>query len=182
MRIAESAFTAGQPNDLLAVFQYFYFLFSGLFITRNGAEGYFDNNVLSVAAMTIVGAASLTIFCQYILVITQVEECPEVSVAFQDDVCAATAVAAIGTSQSGELIAHEMFVAGTAVAAATKNSDLVYKVAFLHKNDWWQIYPMLRAWPEMKDPGHGRDLIRPNEERSIGSGIFAERIDGFPYR
>jgi hypothetical protein len=62
-----------------------------------------------------------------------------------------------------------VFVAGTAVATATKNSDLVYKVAFLHKNDWLQIYPMLRAWPEMKDPGQGRDLSKTRYRSIIGS-------------
>ena len=87
------------------------------------------------------------------------EECPEVSIAFQDDVCTASAIAAVRSAQGGELVAHEVLVARATVAAATKNSDLVYKVAFLHKNDWLQIYPMLGAWPEMKDPGFDRDLI-----------------------
>jgi hypothetical protein len=39
-------------------------------------------------------------------------------------------VSTIGSTHGRKLIAHKMLVARTTMTAATKNSDLVYKIAF----------------------------------------------------
>ncbi len=43
-------------------------------------------------------------------------------------------ISTIRSTQGRELIAHEVLVARTAVAAATKYSDLVYKITFLQRD------------------------------------------------
>jgi len=73
MRVSQSAFSAGNPNDLLTVFQNFDFLFSGFFIAGDGAQRDFNNDVFSIATMTIIRAASFSVFGQYILVIAKME-------------------------------------------------------------------------------------------------------------
>ena len=45
---------------------------------------------------------------------------------------ATAAIAAIGATESRELIATKMLDAGTAVPAAAKYPDLIYKIAFFH--------------------------------------------------
>jgi len=58
-----------------------------------------------------------------------VKECPEVAIATQDDVSAATAVATVWATEGGEFVTHKVTAAGATVAAAAKNPDLIYKVA-----------------------------------------------------
>ena len=62
MRVAESAFSAGDPDNLLSVFQDLYLLLAGFLIAGNGAKRYVNDDVFAVATVTIVGAASLAIF------------------------------------------------------------------------------------------------------------------------
>jgi len=84
-------------------------------------------------------------------------------------VCTTAAIAAVRSAQGGELVAHEMLVAGTAVPASTKNADLVYEIAFLHGINWGQIYRKRSAWLEMKDPNRSQDLSRTRYRLIIGS-------------
>lgn len=56
---------------------------------------------------------------------------PQVAVAFQYDMRTAAPVAAVGSAQRGELIAHEMLVPRTAVTAAAEDPYLVHKIALL---------------------------------------------------
>lgn len=45
---------------------------------------------------------------------------------------AASAIAPVGSAFGCELIAHKMLAARSAMSAAAKNSDLVYKIRFFH--------------------------------------------------
>jgi hypothetical protein len=59
------------------------------------------------------------------------QQCPEVFIAFQDNMATTAAITAIGPAHGREFIAHKVLAAGTTVAAAAKDPDLVNKVAFL---------------------------------------------------
>lgn len=69
MGIAQSALSAGHPDHFLAIFQDLHFLLTGLFVPGNSAQGYFNNNIFSIAAMTVIGPATFTILGQYVFVI-----------------------------------------------------------------------------------------------------------------
>jgi hypothetical protein len=50
-------------------------------------------------------------------------------------VCATSSIATIGSTQGCEFITHEVLIASTTVSAATKDSNLVNKVAFFQVGD-----------------------------------------------
>ena len=58
------------------------------------------------------------------------KECPKISVAFQNNLSAAAAIATIGTTKGSEFITAKMFAAGTAMSALAINPYLIYKIAF----------------------------------------------------
>jgi hypothetical protein len=63
------------------------------------------------------------------------QERPQVAVAAQHNMGAAATIAAIGPTHSRKLVAPEMLVTRTAMAAAAKHPYLIYKVLFFHAAD-----------------------------------------------
>ncbi len=59
------------------------------------------------------------------------EQCPQIAVAFQNNMCATAAIATIGAAHRRKLIAHKMPAAGAAMPALAKNPNLVNKITFL---------------------------------------------------
>src|SRR5690606_23833960 len=129
VRVAESAFSAGEPDYFLAVFVDLGFLGAGFFIAGDFAKRHFDYNIFSEAAGLTISAPVFAVFGQYIFEVSEVEQGPEVAVAFEDDVSAAAAVATIGATEGGEFISHEVFAAWSAVSASAEDPDLVNKIA-----------------------------------------------------
>ena len=60
--------------------------------------------------------------------IAQVKKRPQVFIASQNNMTAAAAVSPVGTGQRIELGFHEVFNPRAAMAAFTKNPDLIYEV------------------------------------------------------
>jgi hypothetical protein len=112
----------------LAIFQYLCFFFLCFSIAGNGTERNFDDDVFAVAAGHVILVAAFSVFGEYILIISQVEECPEIFISFQDDVSASSAIAAIRSCHRVELGAQKMFASCAAVSRAGEDPDLVYKV------------------------------------------------------
>lgn len=57
---------------------------------------------------------------------------PQVAVAFEDDMCAAAAIPTVRPAHGSELVAQEVLISCAAMATTAKNTNLVYKIAFLH--------------------------------------------------
>jgi hypothetical protein len=131
MGIAQSAPASAHEDDFLPVFQDLRFFFPAFFIKGDGTKGYININVFTAAAGTIVATAAFPVFCQDILVIPKVQEGPEIFIAPEYNMRAATTVTAIRAGFCVEFGSHEMLAACASMATAAKDPDLVYKVRFL---------------------------------------------------
>jgi hypothetical protein len=130
MRITQSTFTPLDPNHFLPVFQDLHFLFPAFFIPGNCTQGHFYNNVFPEATGFIIPASSFPVFSQYVFIITQMEQGPEVFIAFQDDMPASASITTIGAAHGSKLIPHKMPAARSTMTTAAKDPDLVNKIAF----------------------------------------------------
>src|ERR1700722_2509336 len=115
--IAKTAPAAFQPDDLLTVFQDFHLRFARFFIPGNRPQRNFDNNIFSKPSRTVIAAAGLAVLRHYNLIITQVQERPQVFAAPEDDMSAPASIAAIRPGHRVELRPHKMLAARSAMAA-----------------------------------------------------------------
>jgi hypothetical protein len=61
------------------------------------------------------------------------QKCPKITIAFQNNVTAASAISTIRSSISCKLVPAEMLDTRAAVTASAKDPDLVYKITFIQK-------------------------------------------------
>jgi hypothetical protein len=76
----------------------------------------------------VVLVPTLSIFCDHILVITQVKQCPKVFVAPEDDMATSSTIAAVWPRLGIEFGPHEMLASCPTVSAFAKHPDLVNKI------------------------------------------------------
>src|SRR5450432_980929 len=121
-----------QPDDLLAVFQNFCFNGSGGFVPGDCAQRDINKNILSKPPAGIITAAGFTIFSENIFIISERKKGPGIFISTKNDMTSSSAVATIRSREGIILRSHEMFTSSSAMATLTKNTDLVYKIAFFH--------------------------------------------------
>jgi len=96
------------------------------------AEGNLNDDILALGAGAQVFAAALAVGREQVLAVLQVQQGPELGVAFENDMAAAAAVAAVGAAIGQALGPEEMVRAGPALARAARNFNVVDKVAGSH--------------------------------------------------
>ncbi len=96
MPVAEATLAAAEELHFLPVACHFAEELTRLRIEDGGADGHFYDTVLTILAERAACAAALAVGGEDVALIAQMKEGPEIAVATQDDVAAATAVAAVG--------------------------------------------------------------------------------------
>ena len=147
MSVAQTASAAAYPNDLLSVLKYFRISCTCFLIFRDGSQRNFNDDVFTVFARTKRSASALTIFCDYVLVVAQMQEGPKLAVASEDDVTTAATVPAIGSGHSTEFGAKEVPASCTAMSALAEHTYIVDEVIFFQNRlsyatvdkDTWSI-------------------------------------------
>ena len=114
--VAQSAASAFQQNDLLPVLGDVAQVFARLGVVGHGAAGHFYHLVLAILAEAAVLRAAFAVSGQHVSLVLEVQQRPVVAVAAQDDVAAASAVAAVGSALGHVLGA--VHVCGTPAALA----------------------------------------------------------------
>jgi hypothetical protein len=126
--ISQSSAATFDPNDFLAILEYFHFLQSGFFVEANGAQWHFQYHIISVLSGAVILISSLSVLCVYVLVVAHVQEGPEIAVASQNDVTAPAPVAPIGACHWVEFGAHEMSASCASMSAAAEDADLIDEI------------------------------------------------------
>src|SRR4051812_76968 len=108
MIVALSAAAAGKPYYFLSVFQYLHFLLAGLAISCNGAERHFYNHIIALPAAAQSTFAAVSIIRMNMFAVFQMEQRPQLFVAFQNNMTAASAIAAIRSTLRHILLSTEM--------------------------------------------------------------------------
>jgi hypothetical protein len=96
--VAKSAFTATEELNLLSVFGHFTKELACLGVENGCADWHFDGAVFAVFTKRAIGAAALSVGGEDVALITEVEQRPHVAIATENDMTAATAVAAVRTT------------------------------------------------------------------------------------
>ena len=128
MVVAETSASAFGDDDFLSVFCHFAQYFTSLGIAADASQRHVKNLVGTSAAGAEVLAAILSVLGKYMLGVFQVQECPPLAVAAQDDMSAASPVATVGTSFGIVLHTKQVCRTGTAFARADEYFDIVDKV------------------------------------------------------
>jgi hypothetical protein len=106
--VAQAAPAARQQNHFLLVFGDLHDLLVGVGQLGNRADGHFQHHVFALGAGAPGGLARRAVGGVYVLAVLEVQQGPELGVAPQDDVAAASAVPAVGTAQRHVLLAAEV--------------------------------------------------------------------------
>ncbi len=129
MPVAESSLAASEQVDCLAVLCHLAEEFAGVGVEDGCAYGHLHNLVLSVLAL---GAARVAVRGEDVAPVAEREQCPEVTVSFEDDMSSAAAVASVGTAFGYILGAVVMAAARAPFAAAAKYLYVVYEIRVGH--------------------------------------------------
>jgi hypothetical protein len=125
MRVAPPAVAAFAKDDLLSVVDDFGDDFARGFVGHDSAERKFED---SGHAITTVAIRALTVFAAFaapVRLVLVVDEVVRVVVAYQDDISAATAIAAIRPAPRLVFFAAETHATATAVAGLDFDDTLV---------------------------------------------------------
>ena len=82
--------------------------FSCVCIAGDRAEGHLDNDVLAVCTRAAVLASVSAVSGKDVAFVFEVDECPVIAVASEDDVSPASAVSAVGASFDGAFVPVEV--------------------------------------------------------------------------
>ena len=128
MPVTQSSATALEQNNLLAVLLDFGEPLARIAVIHDSSAGHFDYTVFTVLAKRTALTAFASVGRLYVLLVLKVKQSPEVTVAAQYDMSAATAVSAIRSALGDVLRAVEMQTACTTFARAAVNLNVIYKV------------------------------------------------------
>ena len=128
MPVAQAAATALEELHLLAVVGHFGDVIACLGVEYHGTAGHVDDDVFTVFAEGTAARTTLAVAGEDMAAVFEGQERPHVAVAAEDDMTAATAVAAVGTALGHVFGAVEMARAGAALARAAQYLDVVYEV------------------------------------------------------
>ena len=95
LEVSESASSSLEQHHLLSVVSDVADILAGLGVVDNGAAGHVDVYVLAVLSVTLVASAVASVFCEDVALEFQVEQCPVVMVASEDDASSVSAVATV---------------------------------------------------------------------------------------
>ena len=98
LEVAQSAAAALQQHNLLPVVGNITYILTRLGIVDHRSTRHVDIHVLAIGTMTLVLAAITAMLGKDVALILQVQQCPVVMVAAQDDAAALAAVTAVGTA------------------------------------------------------------------------------------
>ena len=126
--IAFAAATTFQQDDFLFVFGDFAHHGMVFRTVGNRAQRHIDVDVVASGTRELVFAAWNTVACEDVLGVTQVEQCPKLGVAAQDDVATATAVAAVGTALGDVFLPAEVQRTRTSFARSAEYLDVINEV------------------------------------------------------
>ena len=125
MRVAPTAVAAGAKDDALAVFDHLGDDGAVGLIDHDGAQGHAEEGRFTFAAMAVFALAVLAALGFPVGLIFVVDEIIGVVVAHEDDVSAASAIAAVGAAPGLVFFAAEGHAAAPAVAGFHFNHALV---------------------------------------------------------
>ena len=128
MPVTQTATTALEQYYLLAVLLDLGYPLARLAVIDYRPAGHLDDPILAVLAERAALATLAAIGGLDVFLVLQVQQCPQVPVAAQDDMPATTAVTAVRTALGHILRAVEMQTACTALTRAAVDLDVVYKV------------------------------------------------------
>ena len=127
--VAQAAAAAAGDDELLAFFGHFAQHLACLCVAADAAQRHLEDLVAAGAAGAEVLAAMLAVFSEDMFGVLEVQECPALGGAAQDDVATASAVAAVGSCLGVVLHPQQVCRAGAALAAAHQDFDVIYEVA-----------------------------------------------------
>jgi hypothetical protein len=128
MRITLTALTARKQDGCLIMFIDLADDLTGLKIARHSTQRHFEDDVLAAFAEAECAAAPLAVVCEYMLAILQVKQGPELFIAFQDQVTAATAITTIRSTFADELFSVEMRASRATMSRTTEYLYVVYEI------------------------------------------------------
>ena len=132
MPVAQSAASAFEEHDRLAVLHDIAEVLARFGIVGHGAAGHVNVFVLAVRTMGAAFRTVAAVASENVALIAQVEQGPIVVVGAQIDVPTSAAIAAIGAAVGLILGAVQVHRASAALTRAAVNLDVVGKVAFSH--------------------------------------------------
>ena len=132
MPVAESSLAAFEQDNPLAVFLHFRDILAGVAVIYDRSAWHFDNLILSVLAEAAALAAATAVGSHDVALVLEVQQRPEVAVALQDNMPAASAVAAVRTAFRHILGAMKVHATGTALSRAAVYLNVVYEVSGWH--------------------------------------------------
>ena len=88
---------------------------------------------LAVGACTLVYSAILTIACEYMTLVFEMQECPVIPVSAQDNIAPFASVATVGTAIRDILGTMQMRHTTTAPTRAAYYLYIIYEIRFCHK-------------------------------------------------
>jgi hypothetical protein len=114
------------------VLSHFEFDYACLCIPDNRAQGYFQNDIVSIGTMPIILAAIASVWGLGMLAIFEPKQGPLMAIPFQDDVATTATVTSIGATMRNTLGPVEMRRPWASVTGAQVNLYVVYKITVCH--------------------------------------------------
>ena len=126
--IALAASSAFEQHDFLSVLGDLTYLCMVFGVKGHGAQWDIDVDIIASGTGELVFATRNPVASEDMLRVTQVEQGPQLCIATQDDITAATAVAAVGTAFWDVFLPTEVQRTCTAFARAAEYLYVIYKV------------------------------------------------------
>lgn len=133
MPVAQTTATAFQQYDFLTIFRDVAEIFASVCVVNNSAARNVDVFVNAVLAGRFVLCAVATVASEDVTLVLQVDECPELLVATQDDMTATATIATVGTTLRNIFGTMEVRTSCAAFATATRNLYIVNEIGFSHR-------------------------------------------------
>jgi hypothetical protein len=106
--------------------------FAGFFIKGYGAQGYLNDDIITICTRFQVFIAALPVAGNHIFVIAQMQQSPQLGIAPEDDVPTPAAIAPIGPCFGVEFGTGKMPAASTSVPAFAEHPYVINEIRFLH--------------------------------------------------
>ena len=133
MHVAQTSATAFEQGYKLAVLHDIAQKFACLGIVCYCAAWNIHNFTLAVGACTLVYSAILTIACEYMTLVFEMQECPVIPVSAQDNIASFASVATVGTAIGNIFCTVQMRHTTTAPTRAAYYLYIIYEIRFCHK-------------------------------------------------
>ena len=130
--VAQTATAAAEQLHNLAVFGHIAEKLARLGIVNGSAARHFYGTVFAVFAVALVFVARCAVGGEDVARVFQVNQCPQVAVALQEDVTATTTVATIRTTLGHVFCTMQVSRAVSSAATATHDFHIVDKIRFWH--------------------------------------------------